>query len=666
MKINLTTRIAVSVSVFVAVALASLAGIVALTVDRRVSAETESLTASVLEARSDEIGMFIDSMRMQLLFHSIKKQLTEGSDETVEAAVAEMGRYKPEIVNVALWFKPDGTYFTSQGARGSAADRAYFKEAMGGKDFVIGEPVISRDTNKQVSHIVRLVKRPDGSIKGVIGYQVDFQKFGAMIEGVKLGKTGYAWIVDKNGLVIAHRDPAFVMQFELGKSAEKGFVGLDALGKRMAVEEKGIGTYVHANGASMRAFWKTIPETPGWTLVATVPVAEVRSTVTAVIGIMLLALVLTIVVAVLVSVLIARSIVAPIAFTAKAIDLIGAGDLSAEKIDKTYASKLLRRGDELGAMGKSLSAMTERLAETIRDIHTASNQVSRGSQDLSTTAQSLSQGAAEQAASVEEISSSTEELASTIKQNADNTSQTDALARRVAESAEASGTAVQRTAATMRSIAEKIGIIEEIARQTNLLALNAAIEAARAGDAGKGFAVVASEVRKLAERSQKAAGEIVELSRSSVEVAAEAGKSLDALVPDIKKAADLIQEISAASGEQSNGADQISKGILQMDSVVQQNAASSEELASTAEELAAQAQLLVDSVGFFRLSGAERSAASRAGGGKPDAGPRSSPADASPPRRIAAPQPPVRKQEARGIVPLAAESDDRDGEFEEF
>ena len=195
-----------------------------------------------------------------------------------------------------------------------------------------------------------------------------------------------------------------------------------------------------------------------------------------------------------------------------------------------------------------------------------------------------------------------EELASTIRQNADNTAQADALARRVALNADESGRAVSQTTASMKEIASRISIIEEIARQTNLLALNAAIEAARAGEAGKGFAVVASEVRKLAERSQKAAGEINELSRTSVQVAGEAAKRLEELVPDIKKTADLIQEIAAASGEQAGGADQIAKGVTQMDSVVQENASASEELASTAEELAAQAERLAQTIAFFKLA----------------------------------------------------------------
>jgi methyl-accepting chemotaxis protein len=170
-----------------------------------------------------------------------------------------------------------------------------------------------------------------------------------------------------------------------------------------------------------------------------------------------------------------------------------------------------------------------------------------------------------------------------------------------ADNAKLGGDAVNQTVSAMKEIADKIMIIEEIARQTNLLALNAAIEAARAGEHGKGFAVVAAEVRKLAERSQIAAGEINELSTNSVDVAEKAGNTLNALVPDIRKTAELVQEISAASREQDAGAGQIAKSIQQLDSVIQQNASTSEEMASTSEELSGQSEQLAEIVSFFKV-----------------------------------------------------------------
>jgi methyl-accepting chemotaxis protein len=213
----------------------------------------------------------------------------------------------------------------------------------------------------------------------------------------------------------------------------------------------------------------------------------------------------------------------------------------------------------------------------------------------------LNQGATEQAASAEEASSSIEEMVANIRQNADNAMQTEKIAIQSSEKGSEGGTAVQATVAAMQEIAGKIQIVEEIARQTNLLALNAAIEAARAGEHGKGFAVVAAEVRKLAERSQQAAGEISELSSNSVDIAEQAGNMLEIIVPDIQRTAELVQEISAASKEQDAGAEQINQSIQQLDQVIQKNAAATEEMASTSEELSAQAEHLQQMVAVFKL-----------------------------------------------------------------
>jgi len=194
-----------------------------------------------------------------------------------------------------------------------------------------------------------------------------------------------------------------------------------------------------------------------------------------------------------------------------------------------------------------------------------------------------------------------EEMTSNIKQNADNALQTENIARKSAIAAEEGGRSVAATVAAMKEIASKIGIIEEIARSTNMLALNASIEAARAGEYGKGFAVVASEVGKLAERSQKEAGEISKLSKESVSIAEQAGATISALIPDIRRTAELVQEISAASNEQNSGAEQINSAIMQLDKVVQQNASASEESASMSEELASQAEQMQETMEFFKV-----------------------------------------------------------------
>jgi methyl-accepting chemotaxis protein len=277
--------------------------------------------------------------------------------------------------------------------------------------------------------------------------------------------------------------------------------------------------------------------------------------------------------------------------TADIADQIANGNLTVEP-------KPLSDKDTLGI---SLQSMVKRLRGVVADAMSASDNVSSGSQQLSSGSEQLSQGATEQASSAEEASASMEEMASNIKQNADNAAQTEKIARQSAKDAEASGDAVNKAVNAMRTIAQKISIVQEIARQTDLLALNAAVEAARAGEHGKGFAVVASEVRKLAERSQAAAAEISGLSGETVSVATEAGEMLHRLVPDIRKTAELISEISAACREQDIGASQINEAIQQLDKVTQQNAGASEEMSATSEELAAQAEELQASIAFFKV-----------------------------------------------------------------
>jgi len=305
---------------------------------------------------------------------------------------------------------------------------------------------------------------------------------------------------------------------------------------------------------------------------------------------------LSLILVITISIILGRKISTPIVYASEITGRIALGDLSSTMSDKYRKMK-----DEIGSLLKSLDTMDNNLLDIVTRIIEGSNIIAINSNQLSDASEQLSQGATEQAASIEEISASIEEMNANIANNASNAKETEKIAQKASVDAEDSGKAVNIATNSLKKITEKISIIDEIARQTNLLALNAAIEAARAGEQGKGFAVVASEVRKLAERSQVAANEILTISTETEVAADNAAVMLERLVPEIKKTADLIQEISSATTEQAAGIDQVNNAVIQMDSVVQQNASASEEVAATAQTLVSQAKDQKDTVSFFKV-----------------------------------------------------------------
>ena len=307
--------------------------------------------------------------------------------------------------------------------------------------------------------------------------------------------------------------------------------------------------------------------------------------------------IIAVIAGILLAYIIARGIINPINKGVAFAQEISKGNLTAN-VD-------VNQKDEIGVLADSLKGMAGKLKEIVGSIRAGADNIASASEQMSSNSQEMSQGSSEQASSAEEVSSSMEQMKSNIQQNTDNAQQTEKISQNAAQSIKKGNEATQTAVESMKEIAEKISIINDIAFQTNILALNAAVEAARAGEHGKGFAVVASEVRKLAERSAEAASEIDEKSKSGVQISEDAGKQLSEIVPEVEKTSQLVQEITAASNEMNSGADQVNNAIQQLNQVTQQNASSSEELASNAEELSSQADQLKQAISFFKLDDKE-------------------------------------------------------------
>ena len=533
--------------------------------------------------------------------------------------------------------------------------RAWFTTALATDAVILTEPYIDSITGKLVVTVAQRVPAADGSIMGVVGADMFITRVGEIVASTrKISANGKTDLVDMKGLYLTNDDVTKILKaspFDAGAAAS---LKTDILSKDTTfVIDRGTGYYV----ASER-----IPEMNA-VLVTYGPLGDIYGDLYGFLGLLALIAVIGVAVAILLVSLISRSITRPLVAVVGKVELVAKGELDLE-IEKAYRE----RGDEIGDLACSMATLVASFREIITSVQTAANNVAISSGEMSQSAEKMSQGATEQASSMEEVSSSMEEMASNIRQNTDNALETDQIAQKAASGAVGGGERVGEAVSAVKEIASRIVIIEEIARQTNLLALNAAIEAARAGEAGKGFAVVASEVRKLAERSQTAASEINGISQRTVGAAEEASLIINNLVPDIKKTAQLVQEISSASREQNQGADQINAALIQLDGVVQQSASMSEELSATAEELSSQAEVLKDSVAYFRIGqqqgGAVPAVVSHARLLPSDKAVAKAPARDAKATAPQARSAPAKALPAAGPKPAAGAADDAD--FEEF
>lgn len=501
---------------------------------------------------------------------------------------------------------PQGNGYTSEGNVCNISTRNYFREAIRGSEVIDG-PTLNSTYNTLTIYAAIPFYDETYTIGGIIAINKDTTILEEFSQQLSISENGSCFIINcDNGKIInsdsdelAGVDSSFE-ELAAKNSAYKPYAEISA---KMRNGESGSEIKKFPNGKHFVAYTPIGGTT--WAIGIVAPISDFMDEIYTMKILLSIITIVIIIAAIILAFIYATTISKPIIVIKESLNGIASGDLILEHIPLEERNKIISRKDELGKMASALHDMTTSLIKTIQIVRDAAIQVKIGGEQLSSSSQSVSSGASEQAASTEEMSATMEQMTSNIRQTADNSARTCEIANLAAAKGEQGGLAVQEAVEAVVTISEKIGIIEDIAGQTNMLALNAAIEAARAGEAGKGFAVVASEVRKLAERSQKAAGEISELSAQTLNTAQNAGKLIKEVVPNVEHTSQLIEEIATASREQDNGAQQVSTAIIQMDSVVQQNASAAEEMAAMAEELSAEAQKLVQTISFFKISDSE-------------------------------------------------------------
>ncbi|MFH2065187.1 MAG: methyl-accepting chemotaxis protein [Pseudomonadota bacterium] len=616
--------------------------------EQRASMTAETL-AKMTELALTEEAKLIKEIAMD--FHVVRAAESRDNQEAIAAANETLSKKLHTLgsnYENILAIDQNGILF-SDSAGGKLAgmnvkDREYFQAAIKG-DVAVSDALKSKGTGAVVIMVAAPILDSSGKIVGVAGTAIKIDFLIDKIVSTKIGETGYPFMLNKDGLTIAHPKKEHILNLNL-RDDTKG--QMETIVQPMLRGEKGVAHYVYNDTPKIAGFAPVA--ITNWSLAVTQDEAEFLQSAHSIRNGILLVGFIFLGLATILVLAFSRSISRPLIKAASVANAIAAGDLSkrmnyksrdevgslSASLDKmvvnleqkaTLAQKIAA-GDltsdvtiasEKDMLGKALQKMVLNLNDVLGDVNSSSQQVSAGTTQVSDSSQSLSQGATEQASALEEITSSVTELAGQTKSNAENASQANQLAVSARDTAEKGNTHMQGMVAAMsdisgssREIAKIIKAIDDIAFQTNLLALNAAVEAARAGKHGKGFAVVAQEVRNLAHRSAKAAQETTDLIEGAVkkvengtEIVNHTATALNEIVAGAAKVADLVADIASASNEQAQGISQINQALTQVDQVTQSNTANAEETAAAAEELSGQATQLQKLVSRFKLNGSK-------------------------------------------------------------
>lgn len=569
----------------------------------------EKLSMQISNARASELGEWFQSRQIEMYDLANSEELKSMNSEKYGKYLKKIFEKKQEFYELLFVVDTSGNTWSTAGPLANLSDRDYVKKILNSETelFVSKDIYISRATGNYIFTVAHAIKNDEEKVIGIIAGTADLKKLSETISNIKIGENGYAWIVDGNFTIAAHKKNELIGKLNFKEGINQGFKGLESLAKKMMNNNSGI-EEMNVNGLGKAyAFYTKIPNSPSWFLGITSSEKDNKKEINKILFYFIIIFFIIILFIVIVSTFISTQISKPIMHIVSQFKNLASGDLTTEVNIKT--------GDELEILADNFNIFTFKLENIISEIKEGAKIISISSNEINNANQNLAEKTTTQAAALEETSATMEEMSSIIINNTSKTEDADKMMLYTAKKSEEIETlslklnhSIEDISTSSKKIENIINVIDEIAFQTNLLALNAAVEAARAGDQGRGFAVVAVEVRNLAQRSSKASKEIKELIVESVTKVEQGTKFVDQtihsikeIVVEVKKGSNIIADITSSAKEQMTGIEQINKSIIDLDEVTQTNAGIAEETSASTNLLSNKAQEFFKLISFFKV-----------------------------------------------------------------